>query len=204
MGSPFFRAQGRIRKLAALLHAPCAASREKISSTRLHVYPHSRNKKIRIMLKSSELVDCKSFLRITKPLFYETAFKSLDIRLFLQKQGFSVPQILFTKDGCPYVKISGAEGKCYYVLYEFIEGEEADPEQDAEPIEAVIGKLHAVMKEYPGSLIKRDKHFYIGRYIDIMYAKQYDKVEEFIAYGYVLKTPELNCFIRASLGTGHI
>lgn len=130
--------------------------------------------------------DCKYFLRITKPLFYETASKSLDIHLFLQKQGFSVPQILFTKNERPYVKISDAKGKCYYVLYEFVEGEEVDPEQDAEAIGAFIGKLHSVMQEYSGSLIRRDKHFYIGRYIDIMYAKQYGKVEEFLAYGNAL------------------
>lgn len=36
----------------------------------------------------------KYFLRITKPMFYETAARSLDIHLFLRENAFSVPQIL--------------------------------------------------------------------------------------------------------------
>lgn len=138
---------------------------------------------------------CKYFLRITKPAFYETAAKSLDIHLFLQKQGFSVPQVIFTQDGLPYVQINGDEGKCFYILYEFIEGEEVDPVLDAEKIGAFVGKLHHVMKEYPGELIQRDKHYYIGRYIAIMRTKQYDKVDEFIAYGEALweRVKDLPC-----------
>ncbi len=129
---------------------------------------------------------CKYFLRITKSIFFDTAAKSLDIHLFLQKQGFAVPQIIFTKDGFPCVQVSDEEGACFYVLYEFIEGEEVNPEQDAEIIGAFIGKLHSVMKEYPGELIKKDKHYYVDRYINIMRTKQYDKIDEFIAYGEAL------------------
>ena len=125
----------------------------------------------------------KYFLRITKPMFSDTSSKSLDIHLFLQKQGFDVPLIIFTKDGLPCVQVSGEEGNCFYVLYEFIEGEEVDPEQDAEMIGAFIGKLHSVMKGYPGELIRNDKYYYVDRYINIMRTKHYDKIDEFIAYG---------------------
>lgn len=126
---------------------------------------------------------CKYFLRITKPMFYDTASKSLDIHLFLQKQGFAVPKIIFTREGLPCVNAADRNGKCFYVLYEYIEAEEVDPEKDAEIIGAFIGKLHRVMKDYPGKLVKNDKHYYIDRYINIMHAKQYDKVDNFIAYG---------------------
>lgn len=125
----------------------------------------------------------KYFLRITKPMFYDTTLKSLDIHLFLQKENFSVPRIIFTKDEKPYVNMNGVEGKVFYVLYEFVEGEEVDPEQDAELIGAFVGRLHRVMKKYPGHLVKNDKYFYVDRYINILRAKQYDKVDEFIAYG---------------------
>ena len=126
---------------------------------------------------------CKYFLRLTKPLFFDTASKSLDIHLFLLSQDFSVPRIIFTKDGSPCVQASDEEGKFFYVLYEFIEGEEADPEQDAEMIGAFIGKLHHVMKGYPGKLLKNDRHYYVDRYINIMRTKGYAKTDEFIAYG---------------------
>lgn len=126
---------------------------------------------------------CKYFLRVTKPAFSDTTVKALDIHLFLQNQGFSVPQIIFTGDGLPYVLVSGTEGDSFCVLYEFVEGEEVNPMQDAEIIGAFVGQLHHVMKKYPGELTRHDKQFYINRYIDIMRTKQYDKVDEFIAYG---------------------
>lgn len=128
----------------------------------------------------------KYFLRITKPAFFETSAKSLDIHLFLQKQGFPVPAIVFTGNGSPCVQIRKAEGDCFFILYEYVEGGEADPVSDAEHIGAFVGRLHHVMKKYSGGLIRRDKHFYIGRYIDQMRAKQYDKVNEFFAYGEAL------------------
>ena len=105
----------------------------------------------------------KYFLRITKPMFFDTASKSLDIHLFLQKQGFAVPQIIFTKGGLSYVQVSDKAGDYFYVLYEFLEGEEVDPEQDAEKIGTFIGKLHNVMKDYSGQLVKNDKHYYLDR-----------------------------------------
>ncbi len=127
--------------------------------------------------------DCKFFLRVTKPMFYDTASKSLDIHLFLQSKGFSVPTILFTKEGCPCVDINDESGRYFYVLYEFVEGKEVDPEEDAEHIGAFIGKLHSVMKDYSGKLQKNDKYYYLDKYADILRAKQYRKAEEFIAYG---------------------
>lgn len=129
---------------------------------------------------------CKYFLRITKPMFFETATKSLDIHLFLQKQNFAVPRIIFTKGGLPCLQVSDEEGDCFYVIYEFLEGEEVDPEQDAEEIGAFIGKLHSVMKDYPGELTKNDKHYYLDRYIDIMRTKQYERTDEFITFGEAL------------------
>jgi len=97
-------------------------------------------------------------------------------------RGFPVPPVIFTKDNLPYVRIDNG----LFILYEFVEGSESNPEQDAETIGALIGKLHNMMKEYTGELVKRDKHFFIGRYIDILRRKQYPKVDEFLIYGNVL------------------
>lgn len=123
------------------------------------------------------------FLRITKPTFSDTAAVSLDVNLYLQKQGFSVPPILFTKDGMPCIQIYTQKGKYCFMLYEFIEGEEVSPVRDAEALGAFVGKLHQTMKTYPGKLPRRDRQYYIDRYIQIMRAKQYDKVDDFTAYG---------------------
>lgn len=128
----------------------------------------------------------KYFLRITKPAFFDTVHKSLEIHVFLMKQGFSVPPVIFTWDGSPCVHTSEEDGEHLYILYEFIEGKEVDPEQDAEAIGALLGKFHSAMKAYPGTLVKRDKYFYIGRYIDILREKKYPRAEEFAAYGEAL------------------
>ena len=126
---------------------------------------------------------CRYFLRVTKPMFSDTARRSLDIHLFLQEQGFSVPRILFTKDGSPCVKERGGTGSSFYVLYEFIEGTEVDPEQDAEATGAFVGKLHKTMKGYPGAIPSNGRHYYLDRYLHILRRKQYARADEFAAYG---------------------
>ena len=108
--------------------------------------------------------DDKYFLRIVKPAFFDTAITGADIQMFLQSKSFPVPSIILTTIDQPYIKFDNG----LYIIYSFIEGSEADPEQDAKTIGAVVGKLHAVMKDYPGDLVKRDKQFYICRYIDIL------------------------------------
>jgi Ser/Thr protein kinase RdoA (MazF antagonist) len=124
----------------------------------------------------------KYFLRVIKPAFFNTAVIGADIQLYLQNQGFPVPLILLTNMQLPYVK----NEDILLILYEFIEGNDSDPEQDAEAIGALVGRLHQTMKEYSGQLVKRDKQFYIGRYIDILRKRQYSRVDEFFAYGEVL------------------
>lgn len=98
--------------------------------------------------------DCaKYFLRITKPAFYDTVSSSLDIHMFLQRKGISVPSIIFTRKEAPCVCANNANGKCLYILYEYIDGNEVDPEQDTEAISALIGPFHNLIKSYPGTIL---------------------------------------------------
>lgn len=123
------------------------------------------------------------FLRVVHPAFFDTASAAVDIQYYLQNQGFPVPKILPAGNGSPCVQWNIADEKRLFVLYEYIEGTECDPDQDAEAIGELLGKLHKTMKSYPGSLIKHDKPFFIDRYIDILRRKQYPKADEFAAYG---------------------
>lgn len=123
--------------------------------------------------------DEKYFLRVIKPSLNDTALTGADIQVFLQKQGFPVPPIILTADGLPCAKT----GDALYILYEFIEGQDCDPEQDAEAIGALTGRFHKIMQSYRGALIPRDKQFYIGRYIDILREKRYPRIGEYIDYG---------------------
>lgn len=121
----------------------------------------------------------KYFLRVLNQTFFDTAITGADIQVFLQNQGFPVPPIIFTKEDLPYARTDDK----LLILYEFIEGNDSDPERDAEAIGALVGRLHQVMKSYPGNLVKRDKHFFIGRYIDILRRKQYPRTDEYLVYG---------------------
>ena len=51
----------------------------------------------------------KYFLRAIKPAFFDTAIKGVDIQVFLQGKGFSVPPVVFTKDSLPYIKTNDTE-----------------------------------------------------------------------------------------------
>lgn len=124
----------------------------------------------------------KYFLRKLKPSLFDTALKAVDIQLFLQNNNFPVPPILFSKNKLPYIR----EQNDVFVLYDFIDGNEVNPECDAEKIGALVGELHRIMKQYNGDLVTRDKHFFIGRFIEILRKKQYPRVEEFLTYGEML------------------
>lgn len=125
----------------------------------------------------------KFFLRITKPNYYETAMNSLDIHLYLQSKDCNVPKIVFAKDGAACVPLGDNEEKSYAVLYEFLEGEEVDPEQDAEEIGRLLGRFHNVMEEYVGELWTPEKEFFVERYLEILRKKNYKHVEEYVTYG---------------------
>lgn len=125
----------------------------------------------------------KCFLRVIRPPFTETALQSIDIHLYLQSNRFPVPQIILTKAGTPYVNVDEQDNKGLYVLYEYIEGRETD--EDFEKIGSLVGQFHNVMQGYKGPLKVRDKHFFIGRYIDILKKKGYpdSKTAAYQEYG---------------------
>ena len=125
----------------------------------------------------------KYFLRVIKPAFADTAATGVDVQCFLQNRNFPVPPIVSTNDGKSHVREQREDGNYLYVLYEYIEGAESEPMKDTKKIGTLIGKLHLAMKDYKGPLNKRGKHFYVGRYLDILRKKQYKRVMEFEKYG---------------------
>ena len=76
----------------------------------------------------------KYFLRVLKPAFFDTALAGVRVQEFLLEAGFTVPSIIRTKDDALYVQAPGE----LYILYEFIEGVESDPELDAEALGELV------------------------------------------------------------------
>jgi len=124
----------------------------------------------------------KYFLRVIKPAFFDTAINAVDIQVFLQTQGLPVPPVVFAKTGMPYVKTDAG----LLILYDFIEGAEAVPVEDAALAGALIGQLHRAMRNYPGEQLQKDKQFYIGRYMNQLRLKQYKQADAFAEYGDML------------------
>ena len=118
--------------------------------------------------------DNKFFLKIIRPPFIENALYSIDIQLYLMKNQFPVIPIVLAKNDDAYVETHINDERKIFILYEYIEGEEPDPE-NTEKVGELIGKLHRIMKNFTGELPVRDKYFFIERYLEIMRIKKYDK-----------------------------
>lgn len=125
----------------------------------------------------------KYFLRSVKPAFFDTALRATDIHLFLQLKNFPVVPLILTLDQKPYLQIKEVDGEYLYLLYEFVEGGEADPEKDAAEVGALIGLFHQLIQKYPGTLVNRGRHYFIDRYIKILKQKHYPRVAEFEVIG---------------------
>ncbi len=123
----------------------------------------------------------KYFLRVIREPFRDTALQSIDINLYLMRNDFPAPEIVCTKDGAPYHECGGN----IYVLYIYIEGADMERDCNDKEIGSVTARMHNIMQSYSGELMYRDKHYYIGRYIDILRKKQYpqDKLAVFAEYG---------------------
>lgn len=121
----------------------------------------------------------KYFLKIVGLAFSDTIKISVDINLYLQSNGFPVPNIIMTADNKPFVE----DRINHIILYEFLETMEIDMGKDAEAVGVLIGQLHHLMSCYNSELVTHSKQFYIERYLDILRIKQYPKVNEFTQYG---------------------
>ena len=122
------------------------------------------------------------FLKIIRAPFLETALQSIDVQMYLLSVKFPVIPIILTKSGHPYVHVTEYGNKCIFVLFNYVPGDEPAPE-DTENAGKLIGRLHQVMKSYPGKLAVKGKDFFIDRYVDIMKKVQYEKTEFFLSYG---------------------
>jgi len=124
----------------------------------------------------------KFFLKIIRPPFIGNILYSIDIQLYLIRNQFPVIPIVLTNNDAAYVETNINDERKIFILYDYIEGKEPNPE-NTEKVGELIGKLHKIMKNFVGELPVRDKYFFIEKYLEIMRIKKYDRVEAFREYG---------------------
>lgn len=129
--------------------------------------------------------DKKFLMKAIPQVFMDTAKQSLDILLYLNERGFPAPHIILIKKELPYIETEEEEKKNFFVLFDFIIGQEPEEGQDIESLGMLVGQLHSIMKEYNKPLPEHGKEFFIERYLNILEKKQYDKdkIEIFREYG---------------------
>ena len=125
------------------------------------------------------------------PAFYESrAVRAAELVTYLQSAGFSVPGILLSKQGKPYVMLHTEDGVpggvC--VLFDYIEGEELDGPLPYEEIGEQVGLLHRLMRGYRGKLPSFGKAYFINVYLGYLRVFGIDRRQYawFQAYGNAL------------------
>jgi Ser/Thr protein kinase RdoA (MazF antagonist) len=124
-------------------------------------------------------------LKVYRSFHSENALSAIEIIQYLHSQGFPVPAIIPTRTGETHIRIATPEGSAVAVLFEFVEGTEPVVECEIGRFGQQVGWLHRLMRDYPGTLIRRGKAFYIDRFITVLRKLAYDsqRVDHLSAYG---------------------
>lgn len=125
----------------------------------------------------------KYFLKVIPFAFGDSAKQSIDILLYLEENGFPSPYVIKTISGRAYVE--GQDKGSILVLFEHLEGEEPEADENIELTGELIGKLHHIMRTCNVSLPEHNKEYFIDRYIKILKQMRYDesKLNKFREYG---------------------
>ncbi len=142
--------------------------------------------------------EAKYLLKVIGNAFASTARLSVSVMRFLEGGGFPVPKTLLTNAGEAIPEANGGGELRLIVVQEYIDGEEPDLEARAEDVGALTGRLHSLMKRYPGPLVRHGKSFFIGRYLDFLRRKAYPRLNAYETLGEdlwqrVKDLPEGNC-----------
>lgn len=115
-----------------------------------------------------ESTDGPYVLKLYRPFHTKQALHSTHIIQYLMAQDYPVPPIVCTSSGESNIEVDMPDGRSVAILYQYIQGEEPDPETDLKQIAEQAGILHRLMATYPGMLDRHGKEYYIDRYITLL------------------------------------
>lgn len=125
----------------------------------------------------------KYFMKIAKKAFLNTIRQSVDVMRCLVAKGFPVPAVMETKQGMPMLEVPDEGQEYLFIIYECIDGKEPDLCGCAEKVGELVGRLHKLLPDYKGPLVKRDYSFFIERYVEILRRKKYPLADTYAEIG---------------------
>lgn len=162
-----------------------------------------RGERIRLHRESAgrvyyiDAADGKKVLKLFRPTLTKEALQSAEIMEYLGGRDFPVVKIVGTNAGATHITVDTPEGPCVAILYEFAKGRDigflhrwrSGKEPLVHPKAAMlgeqVGRMHRLMGEYPGALIRKGKARYIDDFILALRRDGYDpaKICDLAEYG---------------------
>jgi len=139
----------------------------------------------------------RKVLKLFRPTLTGEALQSAEIMEYLDGRGFPVVKIIPTLGGDTHIAVETPEGPCAAILYEFAKGRDIgflhrwqsgkQPliHPKAAQLGEAVGRMHRLMDEYPGALIRKGKARYIDDFIFALRRDGYDpgKIRDLEEYG---------------------
>lgn len=141
--------------------------------------------------------DGRKVLKLFRPTLTTEAMQSARIMDYLDGCGFPVVKIIRTNEGATHIVVDASEGACVAILYEFEKGRDIgflhrwrDGKKPlihpkAAMLGGQVGRMHRLMDEYPGEIIRKGKARYIDDFISALHRDGHDpeKIRDLEAYG---------------------
>ena len=125
----------------------------------------------------------KYLLKVIGSTFSDTARQSVSIMRYLEGNGFPAPNTILTKNGEAVLETEAEGEKNLIVLMEFIDGDEPDMEICAADVGGLVGRFHQLLEKYPEDTVPKGKEFFIGRYLEFLRKKNYQRIAEYEELG---------------------
>lgn len=135
-----------------------------------------------------QTTDHKYVFKIYRSFKSEDALQSVRILDYLKANSYPAASVVRTARNDSHTVLSGVDGCCTGILYDYIEGTDPDGKLEADHIGRQIGELHNLMENYPGKLIHRTQTDYIVDYLSMMREMGFApaKILELQQYGHEL------------------
>ncbi len=139
----------------------------------------------------------------------DAAIQSTEIINYLRSNNFPAVRIIPTRQDKLYTKLEMPEGIRVGIMFEHIDGEEPNIEEDIFLIGKLTGKMHKLMEDYNQKLSELKKDHYIDQFVKIMREMFSDvsKIDKINKYGEELWNNIYNLpkgFCHGDLHTGNL